>query len=614
MPRRTPILAIILAPIALILLVQLWNHALVPLYLGARYSDPVLQWRLEGRNPATRLAALKDLGSPRAADSELFDRLVVIMQTDDSQAVRETAATALGSRGAQHKLTEADVRALGELVLHEQDRKMLSAAVRAVGMAVQTNEFPDEVVARIAGILEEQEYYGLYGYAISAVGQVGRYQGLPEAVVVAMNTKFATTDRPGEREDIANAFVEMSNGRSLPGSTLDLLANVFATETNYRIRRSIVYALARSAADYMPAEEFVRAATRDPHRDVAAAAEHGLRIIEGERRYGETTPLSLALNTTRRTEERLEALRIIRGKRIEAAAYEQLVSLARDHDAEVSAEAVDMFRYMARSPDGGFERLVLIPELGRAMSAADPRVRQAAFGVLSGMSRNRPAWLDAADFPAQLETGAADPDPRVRVIVLVVLAREARGSAERDAIIERGLTDEDPYVRSNVISWLGSPRTKVRQRDALIARALDDPDPNVRRAAESAGQQWATRDRAWPVEAWSMLWSGEVRKVGMQVLFGVTVGTPVLIFIVFLVYFMARLLTYLQQRRRRAAAVIPVMAAWALATYGMFMLYFVAGMAGNISTGETFALAGILWAAIAVYAALGWGMHYAVRR
>ena len=42
MPRRTPILAIILAPVALYLLVQLWTHAVVPLYRVVWYSDTVL--------------------------------------------------------------------------------------------------------------------------------------------------------------------------------------------------------------------------------------------------------------------------------------------------------------------------------------------------------------------------------------------------------------------------------------------------------------------------------------------------------------------------------------------------------------------------------------------
>jgi hypothetical protein len=77
---------------------------------------------------------------------------------------------------------------------------------------------------------------------------------------------------------------------------------------------------------------------------------------------------------------------------------------------------------------------------------------------------------------------------------------------------------------------------------------------------------------------------------------------------------MARLLTYLQQRRWRAAALLPVVGAWATASYGMFVLYFAAGHIGTPDAGETAIVAGVLWGAIVAYAALGWGMHYAVRR
>ena len=40
----------------------------------------------------------------------------------------------------------------------------------------------------------------------------------------------------------------------------------------------------------------------------------------------------------------------------------------------------------------------------------------------------------------------------------------------------------------------------------------------------------------------------------------------------------------------------------------------VAGMSGNLDAGETAILVAILWGAIALYAGLGWGLHYAVRR
>jgi hypothetical protein len=56
------------------------------------------------------------------------------------------------------------------------------------------------------------------------------------------------------------------------------------------------------------------------------------------------------------------------------------------------------------------------------------------------------------------------------------------------------------------------------------------------------------------------------------------------------------------------------MGVWVAASYGMFLLYFMAGHAGGLDTQETLWLAALLWGATALYAAAGWGLYFAVRR
>ena len=176
------------------------------------------------------------------------------------------------------------------------------------------------------------------------------------------------------------------------------------------------------------------------------------------------------------------------------------------------------------------------------------------------------------------------------------------------------MDDPDPYVRRMVANWLGSPRIETGQRQAYIAKALKDSDPDVRRSAAAAQQDWAARERAWPIELWQTWQKGERGKVGMTILTAVTIAMPILICGIFVIYYMARFLTYLHERRWRAAAVMPVMATWAAASYGLFLLFFAAGHAGDLNADETAILASVLWGAIAAYAALGWGLHYFVRR
>lgn len=608
--RRTPFLAIILAPVALYFLVQLWTHALVPLYRGVWYSDTVLRWRLASDEPAIRIKAAIDAGLRGAEDAAMLDALVASLKTDESVEVRRVSAIALGQLGSQRPLGAEAIQALSTVVLTEPDNAVLSAVIVAVGQSAAENRYPDSVVEGIAEISTEKQQAWAHPRAATALGQIGAAQLLPDTVFAVMNTRFTDPQHPGEREDLANAFAEIAKGLPLPLTTLDMLAAAFEDEPNRRIRKAILYALAYAADDYLPSIALITSASNDSDRDIVSTAEHALRIIEYNRTLADKDPLSVAMNTSELTETRLNALRIIRSTSIDRAAREQIAALAQDSETEIVVAAVDLFVYMARSADTDFDQRILIPALGRAMSDPEAQIRYAAYGALSTISRNRPAYLLAADFPAQLEAGASDPDPKVRVVVLVMMLRD---DDERAAIIERGMHDADPYVRGNAVSWLALPETKASQREALIAEALDDPDPNVRRAAASTLENWDTRDRAWPVDLWRLWQAGERGKVGMRVLIAVTVAAPVLIGGIFLLYYMARLLTFLQQRRWRAAAVVPVMVAWAVASYGMFMLYFMVGHAGNTDAGETAILAGILWGAIAVYAALGWGMHYAVR-
>jgi hypothetical protein len=345
------------------------------------------------------------------------------------------------------------------------------------------------------------------------------------------------------------------------------------------------------------------------------------RSVAGAPPGGEALPapildaMAVALDRSLPAESRVKAIGALKVNRRDAAWREQVLSLARDDDSHVIAAALELFVYIDGSPDEDFDRRVLIPQLGTAMGHSDPQVRRAAFGALGRQfTHNHHYRSRAEDFRPQLQAGVRDSDATVRIHALATMLRGDPGADEREAILKRGLDDTDPHVRRVVVSWLGSPKTETREREALLENALKDPDAGVRQAAADAGQQWRSRKRSWSVELWQQWQAGERSKVGLALLTAATVAAPVVVGGVFFLYFMARFLTCVYQRRWRAFVVLAVMAAWTAASYGMFLLYFVAGhMRGN-DAWQVMQLAGMLWLAVTLYAAAGWGLHYAVRR
>ena len=190
MPRRTPILAIILAPVVLYILVQFWDDAFVPVYRAVRYSDTLLMWRFGSDEPAMRIGAAKDAGSWPVKDAAFIAELVVHLAIDESVEVRKAAATSLGQIGSQRPLTAEAIQALSTLVLNEQDEGLLSAVMGGVGQSAAENRYRDDVVERIAGIVSEKHLAWQYSNATRVLGQIGAAQPLPEGVFAMLTNRF----------------------------------------------------------------------------------------------------------------------------------------------------------------------------------------------------------------------------------------------------------------------------------------------------------------------------------------------------------------------------------------------------------------------------------------
>jgi len=615
--RRTPIIALILAPFVLWALVMAFNRVLLPLGAKTWYSEVSVRARMAIGNRPMRLQALRDAARLPSPDAALVGLLVEAARSDPERPVRIQAWRSLGAVGHRQALPADGVQLLADAVLAERESDPLLAAMEAAGRAAAHNRMPDAVALRLADVADEKRRAWLAPRAIEALARIGAAQALPDAVTTRLGDAFADPRRLGQREDLARAFRTIAEGgQPLPAAILDALAAALADEKNARVRVSAVYAIAYSKDHYPQAGTLLDAAARDPQRDVQRAAAHAERILAARTLYAGREPMAVALDRSLTVEDRLKAIGPLKVNRRDAAWRANVLTLARDPDPRIVVAALDLIRYISGSPDDAFDRDALIPQLEASMQHADPRVRRAAFVALGQQFGSQGRYRSHAEnFRPRLEAGAQDPDARVRIAALATLVRIAPDSDARDALLERALADADPVVRANFVGWLGTERIETAARDALLARALADPDPNVRRAAEAAQKTWETRARSWPVEGWKLWRAGEHEKLGIRALIAVTVAAPVIVGLAFLLYFMARLLTYLYQRRWRALAVVAVMAVWVAAGYGMFMLYFMAAhMGSRLDLVKALQIAGILWSAVALYAGLGWGLHYAVRR
>ncbi len=90
-------------------------------------------------------------------------------------------------------------------MLTAQDDAVPSASIEATGKAAAKDCINEDVVQRIARIVEERHLTWLDSTSINALRDIDAAQALPEEVFAVMNARFAAGKRAGERGDLARA-------------------------------------------------------------------------------------------------------------------------------------------------------------------------------------------------------------------------------------------------------------------------------------------------------------------------------------------------------------------------------------------------------------------------
>ncbi|MFT4564965.1 MAG: HEAT repeat protein [Gammaproteobacteria bacterium] len=612
--RQTPYWAYLLAPIVVLAIAMLFSSVLGPLYVSIRYSETVIVFQMRSETPKTRLAALRNISRIDTPSAELADELVSFTNTDSSNEVRRAAITALGHLGSKQALSGLATGTLHETLLTSDDNAILDAAVVAVGESASKNRYNEALMLQLAVMISEKRQSWLHSRVSRTLGQIGARQALPNEMFEQLNSFVKDPENEIRNNPAVGALSEIGATSALPIASLEILADVFETDSNLYVRIAIIKALANNVAGFARSVELIRTATNSTDRQLVSAAEVALRGIESDNTFRGREPLELAVDTTEGAKARLSALQMLRSTPIESGDYAAIVALARDPDIDVAVAAIGIFRRLAATPSVPFDRDVLLPQIEWATVHTDAKIRTAAFSSLSTIAVHRRNYPHAPRVATMLDRGASDPDATVRSTVLATSLRAARDGTQGERYLRRGLSDPNPEVRKNIVYWLFSEKTKTRHRQDLIELTLQDTDQSVREAALLEQKKSRSRQSPWWSEIAREWQTGEHTRAALAIATLVTLAAPVFVGGGFLLYFAARFLTYLRQRRWRAVAIVPIVTIWCAACYGMFLLYFIAGHSGNTDVGETAQLIALLWLALGVFTLLGFGLRFFVRR
>jgi hypothetical protein len=231
--------------------------------------------------------------------------------------------------------------------------------------------------------------------------------------------------------------------------------------------------------------------------------------------------------------------------------------------------------------------------------------------------RQHPAYADDDSvLLAYRDRAAQDPAGEVRVAAMVNLWGFKLTREELLTGFAQALEDKDPAV---VTATLDSLRRHAPLENGRIERLIEQhthaENANVQRSAERTLA--AYRKRSPSIWERFMTSAKDVKHHGLR-LYWLLAGIGVLVAAAFAVYYMLRIVVYVGARRSRALTAGSVMLAWVVLTYGMVYLFVVGVFAFGhnylVPIRQQLLIDLVMGGLLLVYAALGWAMHYLIRR
>ncbi|KAA0593137.1 HEAT repeat protein [Azospirillum lipoferum] len=365
----------------------------------------------------------------------------ILEQVRDVDAtVRETAIRNVANFPTSQRSVDALLAALGD----ENPTVRLAASEGLLAASIKTDRI---VAALLAAARDRNE--SVRAAALKSLANTGRADPRTEAALAAaVRDDPSDTVRQAALEGLSQILrsVQSAGTADRPlGVIVDVLRNPNESET---VRIAAAQALNSSS---------VSVAQAVPALIEAANARSGVstRLV--------STVLK-ALQTRARSDDRIPPV---------------ASGLIKHPDPEVAEAAIGV---MQSVPESALRRE--LPNIAAALTASNPRVRDAAARVLAGKSAG--FLEDFHTLSAALTDIARDPQPEVRRVAFRILASKPPSASNAD-LLAGALADPEPQLQDSLrnwlSAWLATPPPLSAEAAEALSRRLSDASPDVRLAA-----------------------------------------------------------------------------------------------------------------------------------
>jgi hypothetical protein len=580
------LLAIVLVVIGFVVIVSVpWKHMVRELQ---KPSSQAVVARLSSPDAAERRAGLTLLGgaAPRR-DPPIMGAVTAIALSDPDPRLQARAIAYLSRAsgyaktpaGPRQQLPQETIDAITEMLSAPTDSKFMPAVVDFVGNNASWHPKPDEVIARLTDLLVQTQDRALRAEILYALQKFARERGLPEDTYDALLEIYTDRRRVATHEvrAVSEVFRRAAYQQTLPAAVIEAVAAALRSHPDERIRDNAIY------------------------------------TFGGQGYRSESIPSALAeaaeIADPRTRDKSRTQIRILEKRRSDY--FDKLMKTARDAGQPASARSNALINAMRDyyQQDLFQDTAVLL------LTDKDPVVRAAAVRTLAYV-RKHPAYADDDSvLLAYRDRAAQDPAAEVRIAAMVNLWGFGLPREEVIARFAQALEDKDPAVVSATLDSLRHTPLEDERIERLIEQHTHAENADVQRSAERALAAYRKRSPSiW--ERFSAS-AKDVKHHGLR-LYWLLAGIGVLVAAAFAVYYMLRIVVYVGERRSRALTAGGVMLAWVALTYGMVYLFVVGVFAFGhnylVPIRQQLLIDLVMGGLLLVYAALGWVMHYLIRR